>query len=171
MFKSLFQPFMTFFDLLKLICMCVCIKIKNCFESTSLMDAIHSMFFLLVLQIFQICLGHLQWHGCRCGLENTLGPCDGGSKSTMMDLGIGVGANTKTNGVNGLMVPSIRLCRCFKTLHTACTSIDFKQAKTSLFCNTTLCEPSSFDVFVFNSLHVSYNLSFIKVSSWNFDSG
>jgi hypothetical protein len=42
-----------------------------------------------------------------------------------MDVGIDVGTNARVDGINGLVVPSIRLCWLFKTLHMACQSIDF----------------------------------------------
>jgi hypothetical protein len=45
-------------------------------------------------------------------------------------------------------------------------SIDFKCLNISSFYNTTSSKPSSFDVPIFNSIDVSYNLS-SKVSSYN----
>jgi hypothetical protein len=67
------------------------------------------------------------------------------------------------------LVSSIKDWKRFKTLCMAWASIDFKCVNTSSFCNTTFFEPSWFDVLVFNSLNVSYNLSF-DVSSYNLES-
>jgi hypothetical protein len=108
------------------------------------------------------------------GPKFTTCPTNGRSKSTKMDVRVNgetyLGIKFEVNGVVGLLVPSMRLCQCFKTLHMACPSIDFKHTNTSSFCKTILSDPSSFDVHVFNSCDVSRNLSF-KVSSWKFDFG
>jgi hypothetical protein len=69
----------------------------------------------------------------------------------------------EVNGVDRLFVSLIKFCRRFKTLHMACPYVDFKHIDISSFCKTTLFDPSSFNVLVFNSHDVSHNLSF-KVS-------
>jgi hypothetical protein len=89
-------------------------------------------------------------------------------ESIEMDVGVDGGAYQRiefeVDGVVGLLVPSMRLCWHFKILHMANPSIDFKGTNTSLFYKSTLSNPSSFDVFVFNFRNVSHNL-FFKVSS------
>lgn len=84
----------------------------------------------------------------------TLDPYDGISKSTYIEERLNVGVNAKLIGVDKL-VSSIKDWRHFKTLHMAWASIDFNCVNTSSFYNTTLLEPSWFDVLVFNSFNVS----------------
>jgi len=85
-----------------------------------------------------------------------------------MDVGTNGGTNPgiefEVNGIAGLLIPSMRFCQHFKTLCMAYPSIDFKCTNTSSFYKTTLSNPSSFDVPIFNSRNVPHNLSF-KVSS------
>jgi hypothetical protein len=104
------------------------------------------------------------------GLESTTNPTNGRYVSIDMDVGIDgrayLGIKFEVNRVVGLLIP--RLCRRFKTLRMACPSIDFKLTNTSSFCKTTMFDPSSFDVPIFNSCNVFRNL-FFQVSSWNFD--
>jgi hypothetical protein len=110
--------------------------------------------------------------GARVGVDEgpkfTTRPTNGGYESIEIDVradgGTNLGIKFEVDGVTGLLVPSMRLCQCFKTLCMACPYIDFKRTNISSFCKTTLSDPSSFDVHVFNSYNVSRNLSF-KVSS------
>jgi hypothetical protein len=78
--------------------------------------------------------------------------------------GANLGMKFEVDGVVGLLVPSIKLCRCFKRLHMACPFVDFKHTNTPSFNKTTLFNPSSFDVLVFNTRNGSPNFS-SKVSS------
>lgn len=71
----------------------------------------------------------------------------------------------RLDGVDGLVL-SIKDCQHFKKLCMAWLSIDFKCVNISSFYDTTSSKPSSFDVHIFYSLDVSYNLS-SKVSSYN----
>jgi hypothetical protein len=91
-----------------------------------------------------------------------------------MDVGANGGIDPwiefEVGGVVGLLVPLMRLHLCFKTLHMAYPSVDFKHTNISSFYKTTMFHPSSFDVPIFNSCNVSCNFSF-KVSSWKFDYG
>jgi hypothetical protein len=100
--------------------------------------------------------------------EFIIGSINGGSESIEMDVGVDGGADSRTkfevDGIARLLVPSMRLCQCFKTLRMACPFVDFKRTNISSFYKTTLFDPSSFDVLIFNSCNVSHNLSF-KVSS------
>jgi hypothetical protein len=102
------------------------------------------------------------------GPEFIIGPTNGGSKYTKMDVGrdgeADPGIEFEINGVTGLLVPSMRLCRHFKTLRMACPSVDFKCTNIFSSYKTTMSNPSSFDVPIFNSCDVPHNLSF-KVSS------
>jgi hypothetical protein len=72
-----------------------------------------------------------------------------------MDVGIDggthLGIEFEVDGVVRLLIPSMRLCKHLKTLRMACPPIDFKCTNTSSFYKTTLFDPSSFDVLVFNS--------------------
>jgi hypothetical protein len=94
-------------------------------------------------------------------------------KSIKMDVGVDGGADPRIkfeiDDIARLLLPSMGLCWCFKTLRMACPFVDFKHINIPLFYKTTLFDPSSFDVLVFNTRHVSDNLSF-KVSSFLFDS-
>jgi hypothetical protein len=141
-----------------------------------MVDAIHSMFCDCCYKYSPFVL--LLFIGAKLeldeGLEFIANPTNGRFESIYMDVGVDggrdLGIKFEVNGVARLLVPSIGFCRRFKTLLMACPSIDFKHTNTSSFCKTTLFDPSSFDVPVFNSCNVSRNLYF-KVSSWNFDFG
>ncbi len=63
------------------------------------------------------------------GLQDTLNPCHGRSRSIEMDVEIDVGTNARVDGNNGLVVPSIKLCSFFKIFHMTCQSIDFMQSR------------------------------------------
>jgi hypothetical protein len=75
----------------------------------------------------------------------------------------------EVDGVVGLLVPLIKLCRRFKTLCMACPYVDFKRTNISSFYKTIMFNPSSFDVPILNFCNVSHKLS-SKVFSWNYDS-
>jgi hypothetical protein len=91
-----------------------------------------------------------------------------------MDVGANGGVDPRiefeVDGVVGLLVRSMRLCQCFKTLCMPCPFVDFKCTNISSFCKTTMYDPSSFDVLVFNYHNVSCNF-FFKVSSWKSNFG
>jgi hypothetical protein len=97
-------------------------------------------------------------------LEFTTCLTNGRFESIEMDVEVDPRIEFQVNRVARLLVPSMKLCRRFKTLRMACPSIDFKLTNIFSFCKTTLFDPSSFVVLVFNSCNVSHNLSF-KVAS------
>ncbi len=97
------------------------------------------------------------------GPELTTGPINKGSESIEMDVGanggVDPGIKFEIDGVVRLLVPSMKLCLCFKTLHIACPYVDLNCTNIFLLCKTTMSNPSSFGVHVFNSCNVSHNLS------------
>jgi len=100
------------------------------------------------------------------GFKFIADPTNAGFEFIDMDVGADGKADPKikfeVNGVVGLLVPSLKLCQHFKRLRMACLSIDFNPTNTSSFYKTTMSDPFSFDVLVFNSHNVSHNLLLIS---------
>ncbi len=87
-----------------------CIKVKLCYESTSVVDAKCLMLHDWCCKYVAFVLDFAKDMDVDVGQQDTLSPCDGRSKSIEMDVGINVGTNARVDGINGLVAPSIRLC-------------------------------------------------------------
>ncbi len=74
------------------------------------MDAIHLMLHDWRCKYVTLVLEFANGMDVDVGPQDTLSPCDGRSKSIEMDVGIDVRTNAIVDGINGLVVPSIRLC-------------------------------------------------------------
>ncbi len=103
---------LTLFTLLIVICLRAYIKVKHCPESTSMVDAICSMFHDYYCKYSPFVLP--LFVGARVEvneqLEFIVGPIDGGFKSIKMDVGVDPRIEFQVNGVARLLIPSMKLC-------------------------------------------------------------
>ncbi len=111
-FLAIFKLLIFKYVLPKVICICAYIQTRRCFESTSMVDAICSMFHDYYCKYSPFVLP--LFVGARVEvneqLEFIVGPIDGGFKSIKMDVGVDPRIEFQVNGVARLLIPSMKLC-------------------------------------------------------------